>query len=70
VLLVLDNCEHVLRPVAAAVRAIEAACPNVRVLATSLEGLGTRGEQNLTVPSLEVLDDAWPSRRLRPHPHR
>lgn len=47
-----------LRPVAALVRAIEAACPNVRVLATSCEGLGIRGEQNLTVPSLEVPDDA------------
>jgi predicted ATPase len=30
----------------------------VRVLATSREGLGIRGEQNLTVPSLEVPDDA------------
>jgi predicted ATPase/class 3 adenylate cyclase len=56
-LMMLDNCEHVLRPVAALVRAIEAACPRVRVLATSREGLGVRGEQNLTVPSLDVPDD-------------
>jgi hypothetical protein len=56
-LIVLDNCEHVLLPAAAVVTAIEAACPKVRVLATSREGLGVRGEQNLTVRSLEVPDD-------------
>ena len=44
-LIVLDNCEHLLGPVAALVRAIEGACARVRVLATSREGLGVRGEQ-------------------------
>jgi class 3 adenylate cyclase len=34
-LIVLDNCEHLLRPVAALVAKIEAGCPGVRVLATS-----------------------------------
>ena len=56
-LIVLDNCEHVLRPVAALVRAIEASCPRVRVLATSREGLSVRGEQIWAVPSLDVPDD-------------
>ena len=56
-LIVLDNCEHVLRPVAALVRAIEAACPRVRVLATSREGLSVRGEQIIAVASLDVPDD-------------
>ena len=37
-LVVLDNCEHVLRPAAALVAAIGAACARVRVLATSREG--------------------------------
>lgn len=53
-LLVLDNCEHVLRPTATLVTAIEAACPNLRILATSREGLNVRGEQMWGVPSLEV----------------
>jgi len=56
-LVVLDNCEHVLRTVAALVRAIEGASPNVRVLATSREGLSVRGEQIIAVPSLEVPDN-------------
>ncbi len=56
-LIVLDNCEHLLGPVAALVRAIEGACARVRVLATSREGLGVRGEQLIAVPSLEVPDD-------------
>jgi predicted ATPase/class 3 adenylate cyclase len=51
-LLVLDNCEHLLRPAASLVAGIEGSCPGVRVLATSREGLGLRGEQILVVPSL------------------
>ena len=39
-LVVLDNCEHLLRPVAALVGTIVRECPGVRVLATSREGLG------------------------------
>ena len=55
-LLVVDNCEHLLRPVAGLVAKIEAACAGVRVLATSREGLNVRGEQILVVPSLGVPD--------------
>ena len=53
-LLVLDNCEHVLSYSARLVDAIVPACPSVRVLATSREGLGVPGEQMHTVPSLAV----------------
>jgi predicted ATPase/class 3 adenylate cyclase len=56
-LLLLDNCEHLLRPVASLVARIEEACPAVRVLATSREGLGLRGEQILVVPSLGLPED-------------
>ena len=56
-LLVLDNCEHVLRAAARLVAAIEAQCARVRVLATSREGLNIAGEQLLVVPSLELPDD-------------
>jgi predicted ATPase len=57
ILVVLDNCEHLLRPVAALVAAIEAACTRARVLATSREGLNIEGEQILVVPSLGLPDD-------------
>jgi predicted ATPase len=56
-LLVIDNCEHLLRPAAALVDRIETTCPGVRVLATSREGLGLRGEQLLVVPSLRLPHD-------------
>lgn len=55
-LVVLDNCEHVLRAAAWLVVAIEGACPEVRVLATSREGLNVPGEQLITVPSLGLPD--------------
>ncbi len=51
-LLVLDNCEHVLDPVADLVDEIVRSCPGVVVLATSREGLAIVGERILAVPSL------------------
>jgi predicted ATPase/class 3 adenylate cyclase len=53
-LIVLDNCEHLLRPVAEMVAEIERACPGVRILATSREGLSLRGERMIMVPSLDL----------------
>ena len=44
VLLVLDNCEHVVAEAALAVAAILAGCPNVTVVATSREALNVAGE--------------------------
>jgi predicted ATPase/DNA-binding CsgD family transcriptional regulator len=44
VLLVLDNCEHVLSAAAQTIRELLAACPGVRVLATSRPPLGLIGE--------------------------
>jgi predicted ATPase len=57
VLVVLDNCEHLLRAVARLVMAIEAAGPGIRVLATSREGLNVAGEQLIQVPSLRLPGD-------------
>ena len=51
-LLIVDNCEHVLQPVLDLVAAIVAACPTVTVLATSREPLGVPGEQVVRIPSL------------------
>jgi predicted ATPase/class 3 adenylate cyclase len=51
-LLVLDNCEHLLGAAADVVRSLEQACPDLVVLTTSREGLGIRGERLFAVPSL------------------
>ncbi len=52
-LLVLDNCEHVIDGAADLAAAIAEGCPNVRVLATSREGLGVRDEQLVVVAPLD-----------------
>jgi predicted ATPase/class 3 adenylate cyclase len=56
-LLILDNCEHLLRPVGNLVAQVMQACPAVRVLATSREALNVAGERVLGVASLDVPDD-------------
>ncbi|MGW1954616.1 BTAD domain-containing putative transcriptional regulator [Streptomyces sp. NPDC001920] len=53
-LLVLDNCEHLVEPVAALVLRLACAAPGLRVLATSRQRLGAPGEHVLTVPSLTL----------------
>jgi predicted ATPase len=53
-LLVLDNCEHLLDPVAEMVEALEGACPGLVVLGTSREGLAVEGERVIPVPSLSA----------------
>ncbi len=56
-LLVLDNCEHVVEPVAQLVNAISAACPGVVMLVTSREGLFVQGEQIFRLQPLPFPDD-------------
>jgi predicted ATPase/class 3 adenylate cyclase len=51
-LVVLDNCEHLLEPVAELVEFLEHSCAGLVVLATSREGLAVEGERMLPVPSL------------------
>ncbi len=53
-LLVLDNCEHLLAACADLANAILVACPDVRILATSQEPLSIAGEAVLPVPPLTV----------------
>jgi len=60
VLLLLDNCEHLLAACAPLVGRLLAACPAVRVLATSREALLVAGEAIWRVPSLPVPDDDPP----------
>ena len=54
VVLVLDNCEHVLDAVAALAGRVLADAPGVRILATSREPLGLTGETLSPVPSLPL----------------
>ncbi len=55
-LLVLDNCEHLVAACAALAGALLRACPRLHILATSREGLEVAGEQRYRVPSLPVPD--------------
>ncbi|MGH3202279.1 MAG: ATP-binding protein [Streptosporangiaceae bacterium] len=54
VLIVLDNCEHLIGACAKAADAIVRRCPRVRLLATSREPLGIGGETIYRVPSLSL----------------
>ena len=53
-LLVLDNCEHVVDAAAGLVERLLAACPSLTIVATSREALGIPGESIFQVPSLGV----------------
>jgi predicted ATPase/class 3 adenylate cyclase len=56
-LLVFDNCEHLLRPVRDLVSRLLQQCPRVRIIVTSREGLGVAGEQVWPLRSLDVPDE-------------
>ncbi|MFG1920730.1 BTAD domain-containing putative transcriptional regulator [Cryptosporangium sp. NPDC048952] len=53
-LLVLDNCEHLLEPIASLAHSLLLDCPELRILATSREPLGVPGERLHPVPSLDL----------------
>ena len=53
-LLILDNCEHVLDAAAELAGRITVSCPTVVVLATSREPVGVAGERVWAVPSLDA----------------
>src|SRR4030095_1770095 len=54
VLVVLDNCEHLLDACARLADALLHTCPHLTILATSREALGLAGERVWRVPSLAV----------------
>jgi predicted ATPase/DNA-binding CsgD family transcriptional regulator len=56
-LLVLDNCEHLVASSAQLIDTLLRTCPGLRVLATSREPLGVAGEIAWRVPSLSL---PWP----------
>jgi predicted ATPase len=53
-LLVLDNCEHLLEGAAALADVLQRSCEQLVILATSREGLGIEGERLVPVPPLGV----------------
>ena len=57
-LIVFDNCEHLLEPVATVVAALLNGCPNVNVLASSREALDIAGERVYRLPSLDVPNES------------
>ncbi|MES9602826.1 BTAD domain-containing putative transcriptional regulator [Actinomadura sp. NPDC000929] len=57
-LLVLDNCEHLIEPAADLAHRLLAAAPQVRILTTSREPLGVGGEAIWSVPPLEPPGEA------------
>ncbi|HET9648294.1 MAG TPA: BTAD domain-containing putative transcriptional regulator [Microlunatus sp.] len=62
ILIVLDNCEHLIEPIALFVETLLARCPQVSVLATSREALAVTGEVQRPVAPLAVpADDALPA---------
>ena len=67
ILLVVDNCEHVLEAVARLLSDVVAAGPGVRVIATTREPLSVSGEHVIPVPPLELpaADPAEPLQQLR-----
>lgn len=58
VLIVLDNCEHLLEATAALVAPLLGSCPKLRLLATSREPLRSEAEVTWQVPSLSLADEA------------
>jgi predicted ATPase/DNA-binding winged helix-turn-helix (wHTH) protein len=67
-LLVLDNCEHVIDAAATLVETVVRLCPYVTVLATSREALRIEGERTYRVPPLDVpaQDSQEPDSVLQP----
>jgi predicted ATPase len=55
-LLILDNCEHVIKEAAAVAEALLTGCPRLRILATSREALRAAGEQRYRLRSLNEQD--------------
>ncbi len=57
VLLILDNCEHLIGACSKFADEVVRNCPRVRILATSREPLGVEGERVYRVPSMSLPDD-------------
>ena len=63
-LLVVDNCEHLLEATARLVDGLLDSCPHLSILATSRETIGVEGEARWPVPPLSVPEDGSSSKEL------
>lgn len=54
VLLILDNCEHLINACADLATILLRNCPQITMLASSREGMGISGEQTYRIPSLSL----------------
>ena len=65
-LLILDNCEHLIEACAELADHLLRACPQLKILASSREALGIAGEVSYRVPSLSLptLEQALPRKRV------
>ncbi|HVS07154.1 MAG TPA: LuxR C-terminal-related transcriptional regulator [Candidatus Dormibacteraeota bacterium] len=63
-LLILDNCEHLLDTCAVLASTLLKSCPQLRVLATSRQAIGVSGEVRMRVPSLTLPEADTPKARL------
>ncbi len=55
-LLILDNCEHLISDSAVLVELLLVSCPKLKVITTSREALNCSGEQTFSLPSLSCPD--------------
>ncbi len=53
-LLILDNCEHLITTCSATAGQLLASCPDLKIMATSREALGVQGEHTFHVPSMQL----------------
>jgi predicted ATPase/class 3 adenylate cyclase len=63
-LMVLDNCEHLIEASAELAVNLLRECPEVQLIATSRENLGISGEKSLSVPAMEVPPESVETRDL------
>ncbi len=63
-LLILDNCEHLIETCASISDALLRASPQIKILVTSREALGIGGEKTWRVPSLSLPDPDEPATSL------
>lgn len=66
--LLLDGCEHLTTAVAELAATLLRHCPNLRILATSLQPLGVTNEHLYPLPPLPLPPDGLPLTRLASHP--
>ncbi|HEU0297116.1 MAG TPA: adenylate/guanylate cyclase domain-containing protein [Anaerolineales bacterium] len=63
-LLILDNCEHLVEACAELSERLLYACPNLKIIASSREALGIAGETVYRVPSLSLPPEESPANSL------